>query len=110
MQATQITLHNLRHSSELSTRIREMSWDLDRHHPRVQCCRVDIEQAAGRHHRKGGHYLVNVKVRIPGRELVANRTDDEDVRVALRGAFAAMRRQLNDAAQLERGEVKHHEE
>lgn len=108
MQATQITLRNLRHSTALNTRIRELSWSLDRHHPLVQDCRVDIEQAELRL-AKQHEYRVNVRVRIPGRELVANRNHDANLHVALRGAFDAIRRQLDDAAQIERHEVKHHE-
>jgi len=50
---------------------------------------------------------------VPGGELVANREPDEhhaysDVYVAIRDAFDAMRRQLEDYARRQRGQVKEH--
>jgi len=45
---------------------------------------------------------------VPGAELVANHTQHEDVYVAIRDAFDAMSRQLEDYARKQRGEVKTH--
>ena len=68
-------------------------------------CRVAVE-AQHRHKQQGKHYAVRLDVRVPGKEIVANRDHHEDVYVALREAFDAVRRQLEEYAHLQRGDVK----
>ena len=46
---------------------------------------------------------------MPGREIVVTRDHDEDVYVALRDAFDAAKRQLEDYARKIRGDIKSHE-
>jgi cold shock CspA family protein len=71
-------------------------------------CRVVVE-APVRHHRKGGPYKVRIDLTVPGDELVINRQADEDLYVAIRDAFHAARRRLEDYARRQRGAVKVHE-
>lgn len=76
-------------------------------------CRVTVE-APHKHHRKGNIYHVVVDVRVPGAEIVASRDPGqhhahEDVYVAVRDAFKAARRQLEDYVRVNRGKVKLHE-
>jgi cold shock CspA family protein len=47
-------------------------------------------------------------LRVPGKEIVANCDHHEDVYVALRDAFDAVKLQLKDAAREMRGDVKAH--
>jgi ribosome-associated translation inhibitor RaiA len=49
---------------------------------------------------------VRIDVTVPGREIVINHDHDEDVYVALRDAFDAARRQLEDYARIRRGETR----
>ena len=93
MQPTQITLHNIRRSPALSARIRQLSERLEHHQSEIVHCRVAVSHEPAT--RKGGLYTISVRVRIPGRELAATH-QDEEVYVALRDAFDAMRRQLAD--------------
>ncbi len=59
------------------------------------------------HHRQGRHLSVNIDLRIPGKkQIVVNRRHDEDRYLAVRGAFAAIQRQLEDAVREKRGDVK----
>jgi ribosome-associated translation inhibitor RaiA len=51
-----------------------------------------------------------VDLRVPGREVVASLAHDEDVYVALRDAFDAATRQLEEVARVQRGEIKAHDE
>jgi ribosome-associated translation inhibitor RaiA len=79
---------------------------LERVHPGILACQVVIE-APHQHHRQGRHFRVLVHVTIPGGEIVASRSptlDDshDDVYVAIRDAFAAVRREL-----AERGDRAH---
>ena len=77
-------------------------------------CRVVVERPHHRHH-QGDLYHIQVELTLPRKELVVKRGPalhhaHEDVYVAIRDAFDAMRRQLQDYMRLRRGDVKHHEE
>ena len=63
---------------------------------------------------EGGVYHVRVDLTVPGREIVVSRDPaenhaHEDVYVAIRDAFDATRRQLEDHVREIRADVKHHE-
>ena len=73
---------------------------LGRKYGRIVSCRVTVE-APHRHHRKGRLFLANVDLMLPGREITTkgtgkNKHAHEDVNVALRDAFDAAARQLQD--------------
>ncbi len=73
---------------------------LERHHSRIIRCRIAIEEPH-RRHRNGNRFVVHLEVSVPGRVLtVVNEPGDaimhEDVFQALRDAFVAMERQLED--------------
>lgn len=97
MQSTQITLRNLRRSTALQGRIRQLREHLDRYHPHIIGCRVAIEGAEGR---RGDtqQYGVHVTVHVPGREIVVTRSHDEDVYLALGNAFEVVRRELLESS------------
>jgi ribosomal subunit interface protein len=103
----QINFHDVPQSEALEARVREKAARLEAFYPRIMSCRVAIE-AQHRHKHQGKHYAVRVDVRVPGREIVANRDHHEDVYVALREAFDAARRQLEEYAKVQRGDVKAH--
>ena len=105
----QITVQHMPRSEALEARIREKAATLQRFHPRITSCRV-VVQSLGKHPQQGRQFQVEVDVRIPGRaQLLANRHHDEDVYVALRDAFDAITRQLEDVVREQRGDVKLHE-
>jgi len=104
----QITFRGLPHSDALETAIRERAVKLDRFHPRITSCRVVIEQA-GRHQQQGKQFVVRLDIGVPGAEIAVNRDHAEDAMVAVRDAFDAARRKLEDHAREQRGDVKHHE-
>jgi cold shock CspA family protein len=52
---------------------------------------------------------VKVDLRVPGREIVASADHGEDVYVALRDAFDAAKRQLEETVRVRRGDVKAHD-
>jgi hypothetical protein len=47
---------------------------------------------------------VRVDITVPGREIIVNRERAADICIALRDAFDAARRQLEDYSQLKQGE------
>jgi cold shock CspA family protein len=85
---------------------------LERLTDRITGCHVVIAQPH-RHHREGRLYSVRVDLVVPGGEIVVNRDHHldhahEDVFVALRDAFDAARRRLEDHVRRLRGNEKVH--
>jgi len=104
----QITVRNLQHSDALDARIQEKVAKLERFHPRIMSCRVWVEKLSRQHH-QGNAFSVRIDIKVPEREIVVNRDEDEDVYVALRDAFDAAVRKLEDVAREQRREVKAHD-
>jgi ribosomal subunit interface protein len=103
----QVTLKDMPQSDAVESRIREKAEKLARFYDRIMSCRVVVETPQ-RHQHQGKLYSVRIDLTVPGAELVANRAQDEDVYVAIRDAFVAITRQLEDFARRQRGEVKSH--
>lgn len=102
-----ITLRDLPHSDALETHIREKAQKLEKFHSHLTSCRVLVEQPH-KHQHQGRHFDVHIDLTVPGGELVVNRASHEDVYVALRDAFDAAVRQLEDYARRQRGDIKTH--
>jgi len=103
----QISLHGIAPSDALYNAIRERAQKLEHFFGRITSCRVVLELAA-RHKRHGKQFRVHIDLKIAGREIVITHEHDEDLQIALRGAFRAARRQLEDGARERRGDVKQH--
>ncbi len=104
----QITLQNVPRSDALDARIREDAAKLEHFHPRITSCRVVVEEMQ-KHQEQGRQFAVRIEVRAPGHEdIVSTLQHHEDVYVALRDAFHAVRRQLEDRVREARGDVKRH--
>lgn len=112
-QSLQITIRDFPHSDALEANIRDKAAKLDQFYDRIMACRVMVEAPHGYHH-KGNLYHVRIDLTVPDAELVVNRAPKEhhaheDVYVAVRDAFDAARRQLQDYARKQRSMVKRHE-
>src|SRR4030042_410086 len=106
----QISFRNMDPSPAVEERIRKKAEKLERFNDRVVGCTVVVE-APHRHHHKGKLYNVRVDISVPGKDVVVDRakpTDHahEDVYVAVRDAFAAAVRQLEDQTRKRRGKIK----
>lgn len=86
---------------------REKAAKLEQFHAGLMACRVEIEQLE-KHRQQGRPFLVRLDVTLPGHELTVNQQPDEDVQVALRDAFDAMKRQLQDVVRRMQGQEKVH--
>jgi len=109
----QITFRNIEQSDFIETKVREKSAKIERFAEHITSCRVIVE-APHKHHQKGIIYRVKIDITLPGKEIVVNHHSDEhhaheDVYVAIRDAFDAARRQLEDYLRQRRGVVKTHE-
>jgi len=105
----QITIHDVEHSEALETHIRDKAKKLDEFFSHIMSCRV-VVGVPHKHHTQGKQFNVRIDIGVPGSEIVVNRDHDEDVYVALRDAFDAAKRQLEDYARKHRGDVKTHEQ
>jgi cold shock CspA family protein/ribosome-associated translation inhibitor RaiA len=131
----QITFRNMPPSQAIEDNIGEKASKLESFYDRIMSCRVIVE-APHRHHRKGKAYEVRIDLMVPGGELVINRSPKRlkaaksaeapetklieshapskhgahaDVYVAIRDAFNAAGRKLQDHARRQSGAVKLHE-
>lgn len=112
-QPLQITIRDIPASAALDAAIREKAAKLDQFYNHIMSCRVVVEAPHGHHH-KGKLYHVSVDLTVPGEEIAVNRAPGahhahEDVYVALRDAFDAARRKLQEFARKQRGETKRHD-
>jgi ribosomal subunit interface protein len=105
----QITLKNVPHSEAVEAKIREKMSKLDQFSDRIMSCRVVVEESQRKQH-QGKMFSVRIDMTVPGKELVVNRIENEDCYVAVRDAFDAAKRQLEEHARMRRGDVKLHQE
>lgn len=109
----EIAFHNLEQSDFVETRVRERVARLERYYDRINSCRVVVE-LPHKQHQKGNIYHIRIEVRVPGNELVVSRgpgdiNAHQDVYVAIRDAFDAAERQLEEFSRKQRGDVKQHD-
>jgi ribosomal subunit interface protein len=102
----QITIRGMEHSAALDAHIREKALKLEQFYPRMIDCHVIVEQPH-RHHHQGSQLDVRIDIHLPGRtEVVVNHQHAEDVYVALRDAFEAATRKLQEHIRLQRGHTQ----
>ncbi|MBR0680777.1 HPF/RaiA family ribosome-associated protein [Roseomonas eburnea] len=109
----QTTFKGMDPSPAMEARIRDKAARLERFADFILRCHVTVE-APHRHHHQGNLYRARIEVDVPRGRIVAGNggTQDhahEDPYVALRDAFAAATRQLEDHVRKLGGAVKHHE-
>ncbi len=107
-----ITFLHMAPSPALEEDVRRCVDELETCFERMISCRVVIE-APHHHQHHGGLYGVRLEIGVPGHRLMVTRSPDhhavhEDGHVAVRDAFRAARRELEDHARRIRGEVKRH--
>lgn len=104
----QITIRDIEHSEALESRIRDKAKKLDEFFDHIMSCRVVVE-VPHKHQHQGKQFNVRIDLGVAGGEIVVNRDHAEDVYVALRDAFDAAKRQLEDYVRKLRGDVKKHQ-
>jgi ribosome-associated translation inhibitor RaiA len=95
-------------SDAVEGKIRERADRLSRFSEAIQKCQVWVESPHG-HHRKGPFYGIRIRLTVPDEEIaIGLEPSEDDVYVAIREAFDAARRKLEDHERRRRGEVKAH--
>jgi ribosome-associated translation inhibitor RaiA len=95
-----VTFRGMEPSSALDQRIREKAACLEQFCDDITACHVIVEEQH-RHHHQGRLFHVRIDLSVPGTVLIVDRDPQEhhahqDVYVAIRDAFDAGRRQLED--------------
>jgi cold shock CspA family protein/ribosome-associated translation inhibitor RaiA len=108
-----VTFKGMEPSQAINADIRARAERLEHLFSRITTCKV-VVAAKNRSHRKGKIYNCSVDITLPGREIVAGRVGPrdhahEDVHVAIRDAFDAASRRLEDHARRRRADIKIHE-
>ena len=109
----QVTFRNMDSSAAVEANIREKAMKLDQFCDQIMSCRVIVE-ALHKHHHQGNLFHLRIDITVPDEELVVSRGPaghhaHEDVYVAVRDAFDAARRQLQDYNAKRQQQVKYHE-
>lgn len=108
----QITFRHIDPSPALESRIRELASRLEKFSAHIMRCHVIVEPAA-QHQHQGVLYDFRIDITLPDEEIAirhAHPADHahEDPYVALRDAFRAARRKVEDHERKRRGDVKSH--
>jgi cold shock CspA family protein/ribosome-associated translation inhibitor RaiA len=108
----EITFRHMEGSLALEARIRKLAARLERFSSHIMRCHVIVE-APHQHHQQGNLFDVNIDITAPGAHFSIQRASPrdhshEDPYVALRDAFRAARRKLQDYEREHRRAVKQH--
>jgi len=108
----EITFSHMEPSAALESRIRELASRLEKFSAQIMRCHIVVE-APGHHSHQGGLFDFRIDITVPGEEIAIRRAhprahSHEDPYVALRDAFRAARRKLEDYERKRRLDVKTH--
>lgn len=107
MMPIQITIRDIPGSQALEEHIRKKAEKLTQFCQQIQSCHVVVDLPQ-KHKHQGKLFSVHIDLGVPGKELVVDSKQNEDVYIAVRDAFAALKRQIGDYAHRRRGDVKNH--
>jgi len=112
-QPLEISFRNTDRSPAVEEVVRERAAALTRLCDRLMHLRVVIEMV-GRHHRKGRLFRTRIDMKMRRQTVVIGRASEsnpahEDIYVAVRHAFDAATRRLQDKSRRRRGETKTHD-
>jgi len=109
-----ISFENCEPSESIRTEIEKHAKRLEKFHDRITSCKVAIIGPQTRH-RKGDLFKIDIRVAMPEhKDIIVNKThgdvpEHEHISVAIKDAFGAAQRQIEDAVREMRGQVKEHE-
>lgn len=93
-------------TEKIEKSIHQRAARLEKFHPGLIHCIVTVE-GPGDHHQHGGTYDVRLDIRLPGPEIIINHQPNPDLGIALRDAFEAAKRRLEDHNEKLRGPRGH---
>lgn len=110
MIALKIQYMGIRESDTVSAAIWDYVEHLERLSNQIMSCHVLISRPARKKH-KGSIYHIKIRLHLRGTDIIIDRdkennTSHEDVYVALRDAFDAAKRKVEDYVRVQSGQVK----
>jgi cold shock CspA family protein/ribosome-associated translation inhibitor RaiA len=109
-----ITFQNAEPSEAIRSEVEKQAKRLENFHDRITSCNVAVIAPQTRH-RKGDLFKIDIRIAMPEhKDISVTKThgdapEHEHVAVAIKDAFAAAQRQIEDAVREMRGQVKVHE-
>jgi len=96
----QVSFRHLDFSPFIDSEVRKKAKTLEKFYSRITSVRVVVGPSEKRH-QQGNLYHVRIDLKVPGKEIVVSHEQGEnqaheDIYVAIRDAFDAARRQLED--------------
>jgi len=107
----QITTRNIELSEPTKDELRKRAEKLDTFYPRIMRCRITLE-VPHRYKKQAMNaveYNIRIDITVPGKEIVIKDRPNKELDIAIREAFDAAQRKLEDYATKLRGDVKRHE-
>ncbi|WP_026606610.1 HPF/RaiA family ribosome-associated protein [Methylocapsa acidiphila] len=110
----EITFQNSEPSEEIRAEVEKQAQRLEKFTDRITSCNVAVISPQTRH-KKGDLYKVDIRIAMPQhKDVIVAKThgdapEHEHYAVAIKDAFAAAQRQVEDAVREMRGQVKPHE-
>ena len=110
----EITFDNSEPSEAIRSEVEKHAKRLEKCYDRITSCNVVVVAPQTRH-RTGGLFKIDIRIAMPDhKDVIVNKThgnmpEHEHVGVAIKDAFAAAQRQIEDAVREMRGQVKPHE-
>jgi len=107
----QVSFRQMEGSSTIEALVHNKAARLEDYADHILSCRV-VVTLAGKHQRAGQLYTVRIDLTVPGEEIVVSRgpnpehTEAREIAVAIRDAFDAARRQLEEYLERRRRFVK----
>ncbi|MCB0342420.1 MAG: ribosome-associated translation inhibitor RaiA [Pseudobdellovibrionaceae bacterium] len=97
-----VTFPDFDPSDAVRAAIEEKAEKLQNHFENITSCKVTVA-SPHHHHQKGHSFHIQIVLHVPGQELVVSKEPEKneahtDVYVAIRDAFKAAERQLDDYA------------
>jgi ribosomal subunit interface protein len=94
--ALQVAFRDMPKSEAVEADVRSHAAKLDKFYDHIISCRVTV-QVPAKHKRQGKLYSVHIDVKVPADEIFSTRHHEhEDVCVAIRDAFDAVKRRLEE--------------
>lgn len=108
MSSIQVTFRDIPYSKAIESNIQDHISKLKEFYYQIISCRV-VLNISQNHKHQGKLFNVRINLTVPGKELVVTHQENEDTYVAIRDAFNALTRQLEDYVRRRRGNVKTHD-
>jgi cold shock CspA family protein/ribosome-associated translation inhibitor RaiA len=108
----EISIRDIENQGWIEAAVREQAARLERFSGAIVSCRVEVAQDH-KHPRHGEGYRVRIEVTVPQKHLVVTREPPDEavqLKAVIRDAFHTMERQVKEAAERRRYDVKTHEE